>query len=698
MPSVTIWASNVVQSNNVTNPELACWAPDGQYASAWALPYYGTLQVLAIYGFGQRVQITRVVAEVYVYNNNLPGKAANVNVGLTGETSWSQQQYGELWPLFGSGYSGWVSAGEYYPYIYAQDLTCYLTLTTWDYRAPVDSIRWIVDYEIAPPPPPPETYWTASDGSGIGSAETLSVGVYPQSSDAAIVSSLEIINVEEAKPFADSTTVSSDETVDVLATYPVVDDATISAAEDVQAAQLSGTADDAPVVSADALVRTVRLGSQPRQLRAVVRDASGQLVARLGAILKAKYRLSLDRIGQFELEVPAPDVASAGVQPSHVVHIYREDEGRVFAGIIDSITNSIDESGAVVARVAGMSMARELAQPAIVSASWSGQPLASVAADIVQPYGWTVGAAPTDTISARIAGVSPWQALSQLAQRVRAKLREDPLRKVVEIIRDPDESPIMYSSMSPPPDDPLASALPVARAEVRIDGTSVVTRVVPLGEVEYGRRAKLELSTRTAPYAIQSGTAEDGSTYYYIQSPHASQYGIITQVQTWSGLAPADDTTAEAERAANDLYDAAASWLMDRERPIVRLSIEPWPAYHIDTGGQYRVLPGDYVRARVRAVSQTERESRTAIVNIASSFYVIAIEREFEDSGADTWRMELADAPVPEPDELDEVSMALLNTSRVRLGVTPNQSPPPRSLWDVIIEGVTGGQTGTPWW
>jgi hypothetical protein len=374
-------------------------------------------------------------------------------------------------------------------------------------------------------------------------------------------------------------------------------------------------------------------------------------------------------------------------------------------GWLDAVERRVGTGGEVVVTLSGQTRARELVLPTVVSYTATGASLASVVSALITPHGWTLGECPTGyTLTATLRGVSPWLALTQIAERLGLHLREDPLRRVVDVVSAPVPSGLRYSMAAPPLPDERASHVPILGATVSVDLEAVWTRVIPLAEPVAGRTARLEDSTRSSPYAIQSAVAEDGSTYYYIESASAATYGVRAVLQTWRGIAPLDDTSGEAVRAANDLYDAAAAWLRAHDTPPLRLRIEPAPTYHLDTGGAYRLMPGQTVDVSVGAAVVGASGQRTPVVEVAGQLYVLEIVRRFSGDGADQWRLLTSDVPVPPADDIDQLAQALSVVQTVQMGAgsvsggTGGAPAGSRTIWDTVIEATLRGQHGTPWW
>jgi len=562
----------------------------------------------------------------------------------------------------------------------------------------VDAFRVILTYV------PAYEYPSAADSGTISSAESVTAqpSTAADALDAGTVTGDDQLAVTWRWDLADAGTVTAAESATAAITAPYSDTGTVSAAETVNAAQVQNPADDAGTLSAaDVSTRLIRPGWQALRLRAVCRDAGGAVVADLRSVIAAKYQLALSRIGSWQVSVPAEDAVGLSLATVRTVDLYREGEGLVVSGVLDAVELRVGDSGEVVVQLSGQTRARELVLPTIVSYTATGVSLASVVSALITPHGWTLGACPSRTVTVTLAGVSPWQAVAQLAERVGATVRENPLTRTIDLVTGATPSGLAYRNSAPPPDDGYATLLPVLGAQAVVDGTGITTRVIPLAETVAGRTARLQNSTRTSPYTIQSALAEDGSTYYYLQHPAASQYGVRAVVQTWKGIAPLDDTSAEAERAANDLYDAAASWLTARAQPVLRLSIDPAPTFHVSSGGAYRLLPGQTVEAGIRAAVTLEDGTREAVLDVAQSLYVISIERTFGPAGDDRWRLETADMPVPPQDDIDQLAIALSALQVVQLGVIgggTGGSSGVRTIWDTVIEASLRGDLGTPWW
>lgn len=699
MPTIGVYGQSVTaQAGTWTYPERAVGAPDSSYARLTA-GAVGALGVTNWPGTSTPIVITAVTITAWVDSPD----SRTVSLGVTINNQYLLEQAGVAvssgQSAISVSWTGLTRAENGFASIIGRVFDVAGSPTGFG----VDAVYVVITYELQ------NESKSVSDAGTVTGADDVSAQVwqYPAAADTGGLSAgLEALDVTWIIGVSESGDIAGADAVTRAITAPVTDAGTVTASESVLGAQLTTAFADAGgiVGAAEAVSRQVRPAWLQRRMRAVCRDGAGAVAARLPVVLEAEYKLALDRIGEWSVTVPAEH--AVGIVPGTVrsVDLHREDEGLVVRGVLEHVEHRVQADGAPVAVLSGATLGRELALPTIVSYSAVETQLATVASALVNPHGWSIGLCPSVTVTVTAAGVSPWQALSQVVDRLGLHLREDPLRRVIDIIDDPAPSGLTYSALAPAPEDERAVMLPVLEATVERDASSVWTRVIPYAEPVEGRSAKLQESTRTAPYTIQSGTAEDGSTYYYLQdNAAAATHGVRAVVQTWRGIAPLDDTSAEAERAANALYDAAAGWLMMHATAPLRVRIRPAPAYHLDTGGLYRLSVGQTVGVVVRAAMQLEAGTRMATVDVAQEHAVLSISRKFAADGSDSWDVDTADVMLPRPDDLDQLAQAMSVVATMQLGApqvaaSGGGGSGVRTIWDTLIEASWQGQLGTPWW
>lgn len=678
MPTQRVYATTASSSYGWDGIERVTGVPDGNYARALGAAYGN---VSASWMAGQTVRIVALAVGARIYHDFgaatrcwLNEVEVSVPVGQTLDVAVSVP------PPPGVGTS-WMFASS---------------ISTDGAGYSVDSVWWDITYE-------PVTLKSVSEQITLAPTESRQVQriEYKAVVDGAAIAASEATVAGLVVRPSDGVALATEEYIG--STRAIIDAATLGVVEAAAATYTTALSDLVSLVTAE----SVRAGPAAaawttRELRAELLLVDGSV--RSVPVLAAWYRLELGRIGVGEVEVPAAALPAAAVRELRLI---RQGEGMVWRGIVVAIERGVDPSGAVRATLRAAGLARELAERAVISYSATEAPLSSIVAALLAGTGWTAGTLPTATVSVELRGVPRWTALAQLAERLGCQAREDPLARRLDLVRGAQPSGLIATTDPIPYEpSPASTRLPILELELEDAQDDIVTRLVPYGESVEGRQASLAYTTRTSPYSVQAATAEDGvTTYYYLADAAAeAQYGIRLAVVTWRGIGPRDDSDAEKVRAANELYDASVAYLQQRIAPRKVLRLTVAPTWHVDDGA-YKLLPGQTIRVRARTLFRRATDVLTTL-DLDDDLYVVAFERRFEQSGADRWVLTVSDSQRPLPDEVDAIAQAVDLVQTTVLGApgsggggsSGGGAVPARQLADAIIEAMSIGSWGTPWW
>jgi hypothetical protein len=690
-PSGSVWSSNVLYPDRARIPDDLTAYGGSSGAGPFSLTLAASYQVPSSGDrWGVRLDRVDFIIRLAHYFNGW------ASATLQGQTIAIPTSGGELVT-----YDPAVSEtlGTLYATNDAINLQAYLEgYVTRSLAAAIDAIWWrLVLTDV----------WMQSveETMALAVSATISIIEERNLSDTAAVSLSESAERADGIATDDTAMVTVSEQLDTTATVTVSETATLPDTSTVVAASVTyQSLGDTASVSDNATIAAGPASPQwiSRPLRAMLTTTAGASVS--VPVLSGRYRLELGRIGEMELMVqgerlPADPVVTAA--------LFRQGEGLVCQGVVLTVERQAGQRGEVLCTLRCATMGRELALRPVVSYSATAASLSSVVDALLAGTGWTRGSVPTATVTVTVTGASRWQALADIADRLGCELREDPLQRRLDIVPRATFTPSGWAAITGPAldragDDP--PVLPILELTASWDASELVTRVIPYAEPEGGRQARIENTTRTSPYTVQSATAEDGSTYYYLQDAAAAAvWGVRPQVVTWKGIAPQDDTTAEAQRAANELYDAAVAWLQARREPRIQLDVVTGSADHVDAQtGAYRIQVGQSIRVRARLAVP----GVATTLDIDQELAVTSIERRFEVSGVDRWRLGVSTIARPAPDDVEALSAAIAALSG---GTTVGTAPTgggagggggglTRTLWDTLIEASLSGQLGTPWW
>lgn len=132
------------------------------------------------------------------------------------------------------------------------------------------------------------------------------------------------------------------------------------------------------------------------------------------------------------------------------------------------------------------------------------------------------------------------------------------------------------------------------------DGSSLATRIIPVGVDWDGKPLTLQYSTKTTPYVIHTRANPDGSNHYYLQDGEAESEGEVIELPfVRSDVKNPSNDAGTREAAANVLYALAAGELLKRRVEIISFGST------IANGDDIDALPGSRVRVRFRGIART---------------------------------------------------------------------------------------------
>lgn len=441
----------------------------------------------------------------------------------------------------------------------------------------------------------------------------------------------------------------------------------------------SEAAESASVSAAEAAAIQAIGDFPPLRLRIDVYDAAGN---RLGAgpitsVLAASYRMELDRIGSFGLEVPATDERAALLAQGNEVRMYREGEGLVFRGLVDRATWVLSADGSLVFQASGSSIARRLAwENTLLGRTFDGSTLASAVGTLLTGSGWNSGSldAPPTTLLARFDGLPVWAALGKVAEVFRLHVREDLWNEEVDVGALGAIGGVVLQNV-----EAISPALrenrrlaPVAGLRVLEESADVWNRIVPLGAGEGVNKLDLRYATRSSPYAVQSAIGPDGRTYYFLEdAASVAAYGRRTRVLSVKDALPLANSPAGFTAAANALYDVATTWLARHKDPRTAYEVEVVGLRHLDEDGTPLFQVGDRLRLVYRGIAQRSDGTRQAWLSVDASLWLMGFERSFRDDGSDSLSLKVATVDRHEEDETSRLAEVFEGMHALNVSLRP---------------------------
>lgn len=374
-----------------------------------------------------------------------------------------------------------------------------------------------------------------------------------------------------------------------------------------------------------------------------------------------RYRLELDRLGDFSFAIPALDPVSAYVTDGVQCFVYADDEGLVFKGIVEIAEWDADADGGTVIRVSGRSITiKAIWLRTSANRQFLDVTPASATTTLLAGTGISAGTVLTsvNTFRARMDWITRWEGLSILAETFQAHIRENPHASTLDIATLGTDSGLVFTNaaglgLDDEGDEPT-QVFPLAAVRRVRQSAELVNKIIPYGTGENVERLTLRNSTRTTPYTIQTETGPDGRLVYFIADA-ASQalYGVREEAIQWKDVVPLSNSTAGVQAAANGVYDLAVTQMLRRKAPQDAWGFAAVGLRHMDPAtGSPRLMPGDKVRLDYVGEVVDEDGATVAPLAVNELMYVLSMERAFDDDGG--WEWDIVVSPVDRPITDDE--------------------------------------------
>lgn len=428
-------------------------------------------------------------------------------------------------------------------------------------------------------------------------------------------------------------------------------------------------------------IRGTRIGAMPpRRLLVEVFEVDGDAVIEgpFVEILGASYTQELDRIGSFELVIPAAHERAAIFQQRREVHLYREGEGLIFKGIVGSIsTEARDE--AYVATIRGSSLSRKLVfKTTGRGLTYNNQTLAAVTSSLLSGTGIGVGqvAVLPNNLVARMDSATRWAALEGIARQAHVHMREDLLTETIDMHPLGTDTGIVLRNVEAvsPALDTNAAVIPVSGVSIDEESEDLWNRLYPLGSGEGNNALDLGPSNRTtgggAPYAIQSEVGPDGRTQYFIEDiTSVVAYGRSEKWVSVKEAIPLSNDVAAFTAAANALYDVASAYLQVLSVPRREYAVQVPGLRHLDYNGNYRFQVGDKMRLDYRGLASSPTAGTVVWHEVNQLLWITGYSRRFREDGGDDWTLKVATVDRQERDIAER--LADIQADVLALSVSP---------------------------
>lgn len=439
--------------------------------------------------------------------------------------------------------------------------------------------------------------------------------------------------------------------------------------------QRTGAINGVAIINASGLAIIELTGVEQRSYR-VWADIYNPAGVRLGVgplyqILSAEYGESLDGVGTFALEIPAVDRMAEYVVSGNELRLYRDGEGLVFRGLIDSRETLIDATGKLTLSITGDSVARQLVWAnTLLGREFSNTPMSSAVTALLSGTGWNANSVQTDTrnVTAQYDGASIWQALAHSAEIFGWHVRERNLTRQIDIGKLGAASGLVIQNVEHVTED--MGVLPITRLQLGESQDELWNRVVPVGGGDGINALTLRYATRATPYTKRNAIGPDGQRYYYIEdSASVAEHGLRVKVLSVKDVVPISNSVAEIQNGANTLYDIAAAWLGWHSALQESYQADIVGLKHI-VDGQPRFRVGDTVRLIYRGAVDDE-SGRRLWRSVDRNVYIMGYTRRFNADGSDGWSFNVSTVDRETPSDADAVAKALEDLWAIKTAKRP---------------------------
>lgn len=409
-------------------------------------------------------------------------------------------------------------------------------------------------------------------------------------------------------------------------------------------------------------------------LYATIHDSTGATLGS-GPILtvsRLSVKRSLDGVGSFSCSIPVMDQAAWKlITNEREIRVYRSF-GKVRREIIRGIIRNIavdyigkksminisgpDTLDALTRRTTGRFM------------SYDNQPVQSIIDNLLLKFpGWTsIVDSGLGNQSVKFGGANVFKSLATMAEHKGVHIRQGPLPQQIEFGAFGVDQGITLIN-SPVMDDALyddISFIQIKKLTMTQNSNTIATRIRPIGSGEGVAAVTLRLSNRTTPFAIQS-VVENGQTEYFLDSPNIATYGIIERYVTFKEIVPIGNTLTSQGYAANELYDAAATWLQKNSSPVQQFKVH-------GIQPQVTLRPGDKITVRFNGMVQDEDGKPWRYVELNGSYWIMGITENFAGLGA-TVDLEISnvDTAVKTIQQVVVDSVDAINVQNLQVKTTP---------------------------
>lgn len=372
-------------------------------------------------------------------------------------------------------------------------------------------------------------------------------------------------------------------------------------------------------------------------------------------VMTARYSEAEAEIGAFSFTMPADHPRAELLDPSDEIpgaryaRIFVGGEGYVFLGEITNIKRTASADGRRVLVASGWSSARELTRLKTgFGFTLTDETMADAVDAILDGTGWTAGSIASAAIATYVLeanGASRFQALTRLAEIQGFMLRFNSTTRTVDMgPLGTNPEGIRFTAIEGPISPRFRSAvskvIPIASAQIVSESDDVRNKVRIEGQIQGvdGDALTLAESSLDTPYVRQTETGPDGRTVYFIaDATSIAANGVFEEDLVRRDIRLIGTDATERERAANSLYGAAVTFILEHKDRVKTFAMTPVGLRHLVEDVDIAPVAGKYP-VWFRGW-RDERDGRRVWVEIDQDLYLLRRERVIDSSGRSTWAL-----------------------------------------------------------
>lgn len=412
---------------------------------------------------------------------------------------------------------------------------------------------------------------------------------------------------------------------------------------------------------------------EPGKIRIEILDAAGDPAADgpLVTIQSLDRSRELDRIGGISFTVPASDPRTQYIQAGRHYKVYHADLG--YLGEFIHKSDSVAPGEKPTLRVEADDLLVELRHVStLFNRQYDNQYLGAIVTSLLGLVsGWSGGT--VDNVgytTVEFQGESVLSAIVSLAKGGGAHYRMSSTARNLDFGEFGADSGVRLVG-APELSNRLGDAAELAIIDsisILEEGSGIINKLIPVGAGQGESKITLKwVQNEDVSYPVQTDTNPDGSTYYYIEdSTSQSAYGTIEGIYKRNDIRPLSNALGDLQNAADALYNAALSFLLDHKDPDTsyRISVQKL---------QSEVLPGETVRVVYRGMVEYEG-SPYKYVDIDTDLTVLSITDKFGDDGSIQSSLEVSASGVRPVSDTGLVAEMHRDLQVVRGQIQPNMA------------------------